>query len=203
MEAERSIEQANSTIAQPRAHTGTVRCGKKACANNDISGEVVCVQAIVNIETAAYSMFGLPWGDTCQGKGTKRFMRFWARSVVSAYLLAIIVASLAPHCDAMFQAAAHTQVSAEDCEHAGAGKDQTEKSTESECASMAMAKSMGPLPNAQLDVALLSASIAPVAVLPDALSAIVRTESVHPRGPPPLVQDGFASVFASNHRLLI
>jgi len=165
---------------------------------------LVYARAIVNTETTAYSVSDkLPPGDAHQGKGTKRFMRLWARSVVSAYLLAIIVASLAPHCDAMFQAAAHTQVSAEDCEHAGTGKRKTEKSSESECASMAMAKSMGPLPNAQLDIMPLSASIAPVAVLPDALPMIVRTEIVRPRGPPPLVQDGFASVFASNHRFLV
>lgn len=165
---------------------------------------MICVLAIVNTCTGAYSILGgIPSDDIDEGKGADRLVRIWARIVVSAYVLAIMVASLAPHCAAMFQAVAHTQVSVEDCEHADAGESDAGQSSEGECASMAMAKSMGPLPNAQVDIAPLSASIGPVAILPDALPAIVRTEIVPPRGPPPLVQGGFASVFASNHRLLI
>lgn len=130
-------------------------------------------------------------------------MRFWARIVVSAYVLAIIVASLAPHCVAMFQAPAHTQVSVEDCEHADTGERDAGQSSEGECASMAMAKSVGPIPGTQVDLAPVSVSVVPAPVLSDSSPATLQAEFVRLRGPPPPLSDGFASIFASNHRLLI
>lgn len=131
-------------------------------------------------------------------------MRFWARIVVSAYLLAIMVASLAPHCAAMFQAAAaHTQVSVEECEHADTGERDTGQSSESECASMAMAKSVGPIPGTQVDLAPVSVSVVAVPILLDSSPAVSQPEFVRLRGPPQSLSDGFASIFATNHRLLI
>ena len=103
----------------------------------------------------------------------------------------------------MFQAAADTQVSVEDCEHTDTGEQDTGQSPEGECASMAMAKSVGPIPGTHVDLAPVSVKVVAVLILLDSSPAVSQAEFVRLRGPPPLLSDGFASIFATNHRLLI
>lgn len=131
-------------------------------------------------------------------------MRRIAAIAVMAYALAIIVAGIGPHCDWMFPSAqAAPLVSA----HAAHGGDHavpvpSNEPPAQDCASMEMSKSTGPLP-AAIFVATPDIS-ASAAVLPDMpVSASPSPAKMLQARAPPRSRDGFAAVFASNHRLLI
>jgi hypothetical protein len=127
-----------------------------------------------------------------------------ARIVVAAYVLAILVASLAPHCDWMFLSAQAATAHTTHAEHDANAADHhaPAKKSERDCAAMEMAKSVGPLP-AMLVVASPEVTII-AAALPEPLAFRAPTlgDAAQPRGPP-RTSGGFAAIFASNHRLLI
>ena len=130
-------------------------------------------------------------------------MKLWARMTVFAYVLAIVVASMAPHCDAMFSAPVQAQTVADDCDHDNTGESDKPETSKRECASMAMAKSVGPLPGASFDFIRTSVAVSAVSILQGSPLTLEPAAVAAPRGPPPSSQGGFASIFASNHRLLI
>ncbi|MCC6920135.1 MAG: hypothetical protein IT548_13105 [Alphaproteobacteria bacterium] len=125
-----------------------------------------------------------------------------ARILAAVYALAILVAGLGPHCGLMF-ARADTAVAAaadrHDCHRGHAAKD---RSPDRICAAMEMAKLAGPLP------AVLGFSAPGVVAILPPMPALQPAAAITPaavpsaRGPPP-AGEGFAAVFARNHRLLI
>lgn len=121
------------------------------------------------------------------------------------YALAILVASLAPHCDWMFPVESAPQVYAAASEHGTHATDHgsSRPKPERDCASMEMAKSVAPLPAV---LALAAPDVVAMPVLAVPLQHGVASPQLMvlalPRAPPRTI-DGFAAVFAANHRLLI
>lgn len=130
-------------------------------------------------------------------------MKQFARIAVFTYLLSIMVASVAPHCQAMFDVApvAAAANASEDCDHDSRAVSGHDKPAQ-ECAAMELAKSIGPLPVASPLAIPSSTNLEPV-IIPELV--FVKQPDAQPFASraPPWKRDGFATVFASNHRLLI
>jgi hypothetical protein len=133
-------------------------------------------------------------------------MKHWARMAAAAYAFAILLASAAPHCAAMFGAAqaatpaAHTG----DAHHAMGheGHDLPAKAPAPDCAAMELANYAGPLP------IVLTPPVPDVMALPPTdealpvLAAPSTVEGALPRGPP-RTAGGYAAIFAITHRLTL
>lgn len=130
-------------------------------------------------------------------------MKLTARIAVTAYALAIVLASIAPHCAWMFASTvAASAPMASHSEHTMAHSDGDQHAPDGECASMAMAKSVGPLPATIALIAPDNVSVLAIMPTPAKVLVVQLTQAPRPRGPP-RTSSGFASIFASNHRLLI
>ncbi len=133
-------------------------------------------------------------------------MKHWARMAAAAYAFAILLASAAPHCAAMFGTAeaatpmAHLPEAHHGMGHEGHGA--PAKAPAPDCAAMELAKYAGPVPVFLNPPAPDVVALPPMAELLPVLAAPSPVAGALPRGPP-RTAGGYAAIFAITHRLTL